>query len=149
MDETLRQLGGILLKAIPTVCLLLIVHVYLRWMFFGPLRKILAKRREATEGARESAEAILAKATSKAAAIEAELRKAREEIYQEQDEARKRWTAEQAARLEEARLQSRETIYQAKISLDAEAAAAKRELAATADGLAEQIAGSLLERKAS
>ena len=75
MDETLRQLGGILLKAIPTVCLLLIVHVYLRWMFFGPLRKILAKRREATEGARESAEAILAKATSKAAAIEAELRK--------------------------------------------------------------------------
>jgi len=149
MDQTLQALGGILLKAIPTICLLLIVHVYLRWMFFGPLRNILAKRREATEGARESAEVILAQATSKAAAIEAELRKAREEIYQEQEEARRRWTAEQTARLEEARLQSRETIHQAKLGLDAEAAAAKRGLAATTDGLAEQIASSLLERKAS
>src|SRR5260370_17684884 len=86
MDQTLRELGGILLKAIPTVCLLLIVHVYLRWMFFGPLRNILAKRREATEGARESAEVILTKAASKAAAIEAKLRKAPEELYREQKE---------------------------------------------------------------
>ena len=149
MDQTLRELGGILLKAIPTVCLLLIVHVYLRWMFFGPLRKILAKRREATEGARESAEALLAKATSKAAAIDAELRKAREEIYREQEEARRRWTAEQSASLEAARLQSREMIQQAKVELDAEAAAAKRELATTTDSLAEQITQSLLRRKAS
>jgi F0F1-type ATP synthase membrane subunit b/b' len=149
MDQTLRQLGGILLKAIPTVCLLLVVHIYLRWMFFGPLRNILAKRREATEGARESAETLLAKATSKAAAIEAELRKAREEIYQEQEEARRRWAAEQSASLEAARLQSREMIQQAKVELDAEAAAAKRELAATTDSLAEQITQSLLRRKAS
>jgi len=118
-------------------------------MFFGPLRNILAKRREATEGARESAEVLLAKATSKAAAIEAELRKAREEIYQEQEEARRRWTAEQSASLEAARLQSREMIQQAKVELDSEAAAAKRELVATTDSLAEQITQSLLQRKAS
>jgi F0F1-type ATP synthase membrane subunit b/b' len=149
MDQTLRELGGILLKAIPTVCLLLVVHIYLRWMFFGPLRKILAKRREATEGARESAEVLLAKTASKAAAIEAELRKARDEIYQEQEEARRRWTAEQSASLEAARLQSREMIQQAKVELDAEAAAAKRELAATTVSLAEQITQSLLQRKAS
>jgi len=149
MDQTLRDLGGLLLKATPTICLLLIVHIYLRWMFFGPLRNILAKRREATEGARESAEALLAKATSKAAAIEAELRKAREEIYQEQEAARRRWTAEQSASLEAARLRSREMIQQAKVELDAEAAAAKRELAATTDSLAEQITQSLLQRKAS
>src|SRR6266404_2370041 len=110
MDETLQSLGRILLKAVPTVFLLIVVHIYLRWMFFGPLRNILAKRREATEGARESAEVILAKATSKAAAIEAELSKAREEIYQEQEEARRRWTTEQSASLEKARLQSREAI---------------------------------------
>src|SRR5260370_7717283 len=138
MDQTLRELGGILLKAIPTVCLLLIVHVYLRWMFFGPLRNILAKRREATEGARESAEVILTKAASKAAAIEAKLRKAREELYREQEEARRRWTAEQSARLEEARLQSREMIHHAHVRFDPQAPASKRDLAASADGLAEQ-----------
>jgi F-type H+-transporting ATPase subunit b len=149
MDETLQSLGRILLKAVPTIVLLVVVHIYLRWMFFGPLRNILAKRREATEGARESADVILAKATSKAAAIEAELRKAREEIYQEQEEARRKWTTEQSAQLEKARLQSREMIQQAKTELDVQAAAAKRDLAATTESLAEQITSSLLKRKAS
>jgi F-type H+-transporting ATPase subunit b len=148
MDETLRSLGGILLKAIPTVLLLLIVHLYLKRMFFGPMRDVLAKRREATEGARKSAEALLAQASEKAAAIEVSLRKAREEIYQEQEEARRRWIGEQNARLEEARRSSRDLIHQAKQRLDLETAAAKRDLASTTAALADQIAQSLLEGKA-
>src|SRR5690242_688452 len=140
MDETLHDLGGILLKAIPTVFLLLIVHLYLKRMFFRPMREVLDKRREATEGARQSAEALLVKASEKAAALEAALRKAREEIYQEQEEARRRWITEQAARLEEARHSSRDLIHQAKQQLDAETAAAKRDLGATTAALADQIA---------
>ena len=148
MDATLHDLGRLLLKAIPTVLLLLVVHLYLKRMFFGPMRDVLAKRREATEGARKSAEAMLAKASEKAAALEAALRKARDEIYQEQEEARRRWIGEQNARLEEARRSSRDLIHQAKQQLDAEAAAAKRDLAATTAALADQIAQSLLEGKA-
>ena len=148
MDATLHDLGGILLKAIPTVLLLLIVHLYLKRMFFGPMRDVLAKRREATDGAKKSAEALLAKAAEKATALEASLRKAREEIYQEQEEARRRWIAEQNARLEEARKSSRDLIHQAKQQLDTEAAAAKRDLTATTAALADQIAQSLLEGKA-
>jgi F-type H+-transporting ATPase subunit b len=148
MDATLHDLGRLLLKAIPTVLLLLIVHLYLKRMFFGPMRDVLAKRREATEGARKSAEAMLAKASEKAAALEAALRKARDEIYQEQEEARRQWIGEQNARLEEARRSSRDLIHQAKQQLDAEAAAAKRDLAATTAALADQIAQSLLEGKA-
>jgi F-type H+-transporting ATPase subunit b len=147
MDSTLQQLGGILLKAIPTVCLLLIVFVYLKWMFFRPLEKILAERRQATEGTRERAEALLAKANETADLIDAKLRKAREEIYQEQDEARRRWIVEQTAQLEEARRSSRELIHQARQQLEGETSAAKIELAATAQVLADQIARSLLERK--
>ena len=148
MDATLHDLGGILLKAIPTLVLLLIVHVYLKWMFFGPMRDVLAKRREATEGTRKSAEALLAKASEKATALEAALRKAREEIYQEQEEARRGWIAEQNTRLEEARRSSRDLIHQAKQQLDTESAAAKRDLTATTAALADQIAQSLLEGKA-
>ena len=147
MDTTLHDLGGLLLKAIPTIVLLIIVHLYLKTVFFGPLRAVLAKRREATEGERKAAEALLAKASEKAAAIEAQLRSAREEIYQEQEEARRRWIAEQTARLEEARRQARELIHQAKQQLDEEAAAAKRQLTATTAEIADQIARSLLERK--
>jgi F-type H+-transporting ATPase subunit b len=148
MDATLHDLGRLLLKAIPTVVLLLIVHLYLKRMFFGPMRDVLAKRREATEGARKSAEALLAKASEKASALEVSLRKAREEIYQEQEEARRNWIAEQNARLEEARHNSRDLIHQAKQQLDTEAAGAKRDLAATTAALGDQIAESLLEGKA-
>jgi F-type H+-transporting ATPase subunit b len=148
MDATLHDLGGILLKAIPTLILLLIVHLYLKRMFFGPMRDVLAKRREATEGAMKSAEMLIAKASQKAEAIEVSLRKAREEIYQEQEEARRRWIAEQTAQVEEARRSSRDLIHQAKQQLDAETAAAKRDLTAATAALADQIAQSLLEGKA-
>jgi len=148
MASTLNQLGGLLLKAVPTLFLLLVVHFYLKRMFFRPMAEVLAKRRAATDGLRESAEAMRAKAAEKANVIEAQLREAREGIYQEQEEARRRWTSDQDAQLEEARKQSRELIQQSKQQLDTEAAEAKGQLAATTDALAEQIARRLLERTA-
>ena len=148
MDATLHDLGGILLKAIPTLILLLIVNLYLKRMFFGPMRDVLAKRQEATEGAQKSAEMLLAKASEKAEAIEVSLRKAREEIYHGQEETRRQWIGEQTAKIEEARRSSRDLIHQAKQQLDAETAAAKRDLNATTAALADQIAQSLLEGKA-
>ena len=147
MEAILQPLAGLLLKAVPTILFLLILHFYLKWMFFRPLSKVLAQRREATEGAHASAAALLEKASQQTAAIEAELRKAREAIYQEQEETRRRWIAEQTAQLDQARHQSREQIHQAKLELDAEVDAAKRQLTAAAGGLAGQIVQSLLERK--
>jgi F-type H+-transporting ATPase subunit b len=148
MDSTLNQLGGILLNAVPTVILLLVVFLYLKWMFFRPLEKVLAERKLATTGTREKAEALLAKADQTAAAIEAELKKARESIYQEQEEARRRWSSDQTAQMDQARNSAREAIHQARMELESETAVAKRELTATAESLAEQIANTLLERTA-
>lgn len=147
MDATLQALAGILLKAVPTLVLLIVVHFYLKWMFFRPLGEVLAKRRAATEGMRQSAEALLKKAEEQAQSIEAKLVTAREEIYQEQEESRRRWVGEQVQRLDDARRQARELIHQSKLELEGEAAIARRELAATADTLADQIARSLLERR--
>jgi F-type H+-transporting ATPase subunit b len=149
MGQTLQALGGILLQAIPTICLLLIVHFYLKWMFFRPMREVLEKRREATEGARESAAAMLKKAAEKTATLEAALRQARNEIYQENEKTRRSWIGEQASRLEEARRESHELIHQARQQLAAEAEAAERSLAATSETLAEEITRSLLRGRAS
>ncbi|HTB18816.1 MAG TPA: ATP synthase F0 subunit B [Bryobacteraceae bacterium] len=146
MESTLHDLGQLLLKAIPTLFLLLVVHFYLKRMFFRPMAEVLAQRRAATEGLRESAEAMRAKAAEQTKSIEEQLRQAREAIYGEQEEARRRWTGEQGAQLEEARKQSRDLIQQSKQQLDTEAVAAKAQLAGTADTLAEQIASALLER---
>src|SRR5271155_3490790 len=120
MEKTLHDLGQLLLKAIPTLFLLLIVHFYLKRMFFGPMADVLAKRRAATEGQRESAEAMRAKAAEQTKSIDAQLRQAREAIYQEQEEARRSWTGDQTAQFEEARKQARELIQQSKHVLDDE-----------------------------
>jgi F-type H+-transporting ATPase subunit b len=149
MSQTLQSLGGILLQAIPTIGLLLIVHFYLKWMFFKPVREVIEKRRLATEGARESAAQMVKMAAEKTAQLEAALRKARDEIYQENEEMRRRWITDQAAKLEEARRQSREMIHQASQELEAEAAAAKRGLEGMAESLADEITRSMLARKAS
>jgi F-type H+-transporting ATPase subunit b len=148
MESTLHDLGALLLKAIPTVLLLLVVHFYLKRMFFRPMGDVLAKRRAATEGLLESAEAMRARASEQLAAIEAQLRQAREEIYREQEEARRRWTTEQANQLEVARGEARDLVRQGKSRLDAEAGTAKSQLATTVDALADQIVRTLLERSA-
>ena len=67
MESTLAALGGILLKALPTFFLFIFLHLYLRFVFFKPLEKVLKARYDATEGARKLAEASLAKAAEKAA----------------------------------------------------------------------------------
>ena len=146
MESTLHDLGQLLLKAIPTLFLLLVVHFYLKRMFFRPMADVLAKRRAATEGQRESAEAMRAKAGEQTKAIEDQLRQAREAMYQEQEEARRGWLGDQGAQLETARQQARELIQKSKHDLDDEAAVAKNQLSETAGTLADQIANALLER---
>jgi F0F1-type ATP synthase membrane subunit b/b' len=146
MESTLHDLGQLLLKAIPTLFLLLVVHFYLKGMFFRPMADVLAKRRAATDGLRESAEAMRAKAGEQTKAIEEQLRKAREAIYQEQEEARRGWLGDQGAQLETARQQGRELIQKSKHDLDEEASVAKNQLSETAGTLADQIANTLLER---
>jgi F-type H+-transporting ATPase subunit b len=146
MESTLHDLGQLLLKAIPTLFLLLVVHLYLKRMFFRPMADVLAKRRAATEGQRESAEAMRATAGEQTKSIEEQLRQAREAIYQEQEEARRGWLGDQSVQLDEARKQARERIQQSRHNLNDEAAIAKNQLAENADAMADQIASSLLER---
>jgi len=146
MESTLIGLGQLLLKAAPTIFLLLVVHFYLKRMFFGPMGEVLAKRRAATDGLKESADAMRAQAAGQTKSIEDQLRKAREEIYREQEDARRRWTGEQGAQLDEARQQARDLIHQSKLQLEGETSTAKSQLAGTSDSLADQIVNNLLER---
>ena len=78
MEETLHQLGGILLRAVPTFIIVVLLHFYLKFVFFKPLQQVLRQRYEATEGARKLAEASLLNASEKAAQYEAALRSARD-----------------------------------------------------------------------
>jgi F-type H+-transporting ATPase subunit b len=145
MEKTLHDLGQLLLEAIPTLFLLLVVHFYLKSVFFRPMADVLAKRRAATDGVRESADALRAKASEQMKTIEAQLRQTRDAIYQEQEEARRTWLGDQTAQLEGARKQAHDLIHQSAELLDAESIAAKSQLGGTANVLADEIAGMLLK----
>jgi len=106
MDQTLSALGDILLKALPTFCLVILLYAYLRKVFFKPLGAVLEARWEATEGARKRAEEMFRKAEQKAAEYESALQAARGEIFREQEAERQKALDAQAARVREARVQA-------------------------------------------
>jgi F-type H+-transporting ATPase subunit b len=148
MQETLQALGGILLKAIPTVILLIILHFYLKAMLFGPLDRVMQKRRELTEGARKTAEDSLAAATRKADEYEAKLREARAAVYKQQEEIRKRWLDEQAQHVAEARVRSESTVKSAREAIAQDVAAARKSLQDTSAVVADQIVATVLGKRA-
>src|SRR5579885_679388 len=124
MEQTLNALGGLMLKAIPTICLFILVYFYLKAMLFKPLQKVLDEREALTEGAKKTAEASFAAAERKQKEYEAKFAEARAEVYKIQEETRRKWLEEQASQVAEARKHMEASIHAAKAQIAAEAAAA-------------------------
>src|SRR5438046_2292436 len=139
MEALIQALSGLLLKAVPTIILLIFVHFYLKIILFRPLQEIRRKRREATEGTLQAAQKNLDLAAEKAAMYDLALREARAEMYREQEEAHRQWLEQQASRIEEARQHARAIVKDASEKLDAEIAEARRDLASRSQMLALQI----------
>ncbi len=148
MEQTLQALGVILLKAIPTICLLLLLHFYFKAVLFAPLEKVLKQREELTEGARKAAEQSLSAADRKQQEYEARFRDARSEVYRAQEETRRLWLSDQAAQIADARRRSEETVSAAREQTGTEAAAARESLTETSAGLADEIATMILSQRA-
>jgi F-type H+-transporting ATPase subunit b len=148
MDKIFHQLGELLLTALPTFILILFLNYYLKFIFFKPLEKALKQRYDATEGARKLAEESMQRAAAKTAAYEETLRAARGEIYKAQEQAYKELQERVAAEIAAARSKSDAAIKQAKSELAQEVEAAKAGLAQDSETLADQIAESILRRRA-
>jgi F-type H+-transporting ATPase subunit b len=147
MESTLNALGGILLNAIPTFLLIILLHFYLKTMFFKPLEKVLRERDEATAGARKRAQEALAQAEDKSRQYEHTLSGVRNEIYKEQEEQRKQWRVEQDRHVAEAAAATRRMVEDAKQQIAAEAASARQVLDGQSRDLAERITQAVLERR--
>lgn len=146
MEQTFQALGGLLVKAIPTVCLVILLYFYLKAMLFGPLDRVLKQRDDLTEGARRAAGQSLAAAERKQQEYEAKLREARAEVYRAQEETRRGWLEDQAAQIAEARRRSEVSVRAAKEQIALESAAARQNLDATSVQLADEIATAILAR---
>jgi F-type H+-transporting ATPase subunit b len=148
MDAMLHALGGILLRAVPTFLLIILLHFYLKSVFFKPLEKVLHARYDATEGARKMAEQSLAQAAAKTEQFEKALFQAKSEVYQSQEKAFKTLQDQHATAVANARAAADAEIKQARAALAADVAEVKRTLAAESDALADRIADSILRRNA-
>ena len=146
--DTLHALAEILLKSTVTIVLLIILHFYLKAVLFGPLDRVMQKRRELTEGARKLAEDSLAAATRKADEYEAKLRDARAAVYKQQEEIRKRWLDEQAQQAAEARTRSESTVKMAREAIAQDAAEARKSLQDTSAAVADRIVATVLGKRA-
>jgi F-type H+-transporting ATPase subunit b len=148
MDKLLHQLGELVLTALPTCLIVGFLTIYLKYIFFQPLEKVLHQRYEATEGARKLAEESLKRAAVKTAEYEAKLRAARSEIYQAQAQAFKQLQDQTSEEIAHARSRSSAAVQAAKRDLAQDVEAAKATLAKDSDALANQIADTMLRRRA-
>ncbi len=148
MEETLRQLGGILLKALPTFFLVILLNFYLKVVFFKPLQAVLRRRYEATEGARQMAQKSLERAAARTAEYERAMRTARAEVYQAQEHLHRELQERGAVELSAARKRAETMIEQARQDLGRDVEAAKGGLERDSDALANQIADGIFRRSA-
>jgi F-type H+-transporting ATPase subunit b len=148
MDATLNAVGQLLVQALPTFFIVLLLHFYLKQVFFKPLARMLAERSDATAGARKKAAEALERAAAKTAAYEEQIRAARNEIYREQEEQRRRWRDEQAAQVAGARKNAEALVAEAKASIAAEAQNARQALSGETQVLADRITAAVLQGRA-
>jgi len=145
MEQMLQTAGALLIEALPTFIVVILLHWYLKTTLFQPLEKVLADRHAQTEGARQQAAAALASAEAKVAEYDNRLRAARSEIYQEQESWRRQLIDEQTAAVAKAREESHAQIQSAKLQISTQVEEARATLTKEAEGLADQIVGSILK----
>jgi F-type H+-transporting ATPase subunit b len=145
MDETLRQLGELLLRSIPTVIFLLVVYVGYRFIVHRPLARVLQERYSRTEGAIEKARADIAAADAKTAEYEQRLRQAKVALFKAQEARRNQALQLRADILNSAREQASAKVREARAALERDIQSAKTVLEHESERLATEIISTLLK----
>ena len=144
--EILRQLGNLFLQAAPTVIVVFAFYLFMRWAFFTPIQKAMAEREAKIDGARKDAAAVQAAANQDLHNYDEALKKARAEIYAEQEQARQAILQERSKNLKAMRSLAQKEVAEGKKKIEAEVAAARKEIEASAPAMAAEIARSVLEK---
>jgi len=145
MDQTLRQLGELLLGSVPTVILLALLYALYTAIVHKPLRRVLEERRSKTEGAVEKSRADIAAAAARTSEYEARLREARAAVFRAQEARSKAALDARTAALNEARSKAQAQVQAAKADLEKDRTAAQEGLQAEAQSLAAEIVRRVLE----
>jgi F-type H+-transporting ATPase subunit b len=144
MQEVIQQVGDLLLNSVPTLILFIMLVMAYQFLVQGPLSRTLAERRARTTGAVEEANKAIAAAAARTDEYATKLRHARAEVFRVREQRLQQWAQEREKQLDAARKAAQKHVLEARVSLEAEAAAARTALMANADQLAEQVVRAVL-----
>ncbi|MHB1020861.1 MAG: F0F1 ATP synthase subunit B family protein [Acidobacteriaceae bacterium] len=144
MDVILKQLGELVLDSVPTVVLFILLVIAYRYLVHGPLKEILAERRERTIGAIEKAQAAIASAEAKTLEYETTLRAARAAIFHAREQRLLQWQAERDAAVAAARSVAQERVQVARQQIEQSVAEARLQVESATDQLAAQVLKAVL-----
>lgn len=145
MDDTLRQLGELLLGSIPTVILLALLYALYTVIVHKPLRRVLEQRRSKTEGAVEKSKADIAAAEARTSEYEHKMREARAAIFRAQEARRKAALEARSHAVSEARTAAQAQVQAARADIERDRTAAENSLEGEAAALADEIMRRVLE----
>ena len=145
MDQTLQQLGELLLGAVPTVIMLALLYALYTTIVHKPLQRVLADRRSKTEGAVEKSRADIAAADARTAEYEQKMREARAAVFKAQEARRQVVLQARANAVNEARTKAQTQVQAAKTDIESDRAVAEKGLQADAVALAQEIVRRVLQ----
>jgi len=139
MEQTLHQLGQLLLGSIPTIILLAILYFLYTFLVYRPLTAVLAERRNRTEGAMEKARADIAAAESRTGEYEQRLREARQKVFKSLEVRRQNASQARSEAVNQARLKAQDQVKQARAAIEQDKQQAIAKLEGEAGRLASEI----------
>jgi F-type H+-transporting ATPase subunit b len=145
MDQTLKQLGELLLGSVPTVILVALLYMLYTVIVHKPLQRVLAERRSKTEGAVEKSKSDIAAAEARTGEYEQKMREARASVFRSQEARRQAAAQARANAVNDARSRAQKQVQAAKADIEKDRAEAEQGLQAEAASLAQEIVRRVLQ----
>jgi len=142
--EIVNQLGELFLAAVPTVIIVFLFYLFMRWSFFKPMERVLSERHKRAEGARVEAEASRVATHEKQRIYNETVKKARADVFAEQESQRRRTLDERQATINAARVTAQSALQEGKKGIAEDVKAARVELEQSSSALANDIAEAIL-----
>lgn len=145
MDQTLHQLGELLLGSVPTVILVALLYALYTSIVHKPLRRVLEERRSKTEGAIEKSKADIAAADARTSEYEQKLREARAAVFRAQEAKRQAALQARSNAVAAARTKAQAQVQAAKADIEHDRVTAEKGLQGEAATLAQEIIRRVLQ----
>lgn len=145
MDQTLQQLGELLLGAVPTVILVALLYLLYTVIVHKPLKRVLEERRNKTEGAIEKSKADISAADARTSEYEQKLREARAAVFKSQEARRQAAMQARTNAVNAARSKAHAQVQAAKDAIENDRVGAEKGLQGEAAALAQEIVRRVLQ----